>query len=339
MEAEYPPILRDAGIGGTTSVRFFIDTRGVVQRVLIAETSGHEELDSAALRVGRTFRFTPALNLDEVVPVWVTIPITFATGAAGTDGVPDEVREFADSIARERAADPGDPPADSAAPRDATLADLIQERTLTPYTVRPDLVDEREVQPALEREYPPILRDAGIGGTVNVHFFIDAKGKVQRTLLARTSGHATLDEAALRVANVFQFTPALNLDEPAPGAPVADTPTATPYTVPPNLINEEEVQQAIDDEYPPLLRDAGIGGTVHVQIFVDVAGVVQNAVVGRSSGHDPLDEAALRAARVMRFTPALDVDEPVPVWIAIPITFIADGRVYRMAEGDISGSP
>ena len=289
LAREYPPILRDAGIGGTVNVRFFIDTEGVVQRVLVAQSSGHEALDSAALRVARVFRFTPALDGDEVVPVWIAIPITF---------------------------------------------ELRRER----WTVRPDLVNDR-VQRALEREYPPVLRDAGIGGTVNVRFFIDAEGRVQRTLVARNTGYASLDEAALRVANVFRFTPALNLDEPAPGAPVADTPTATPYTVPPNLTNEEEVQQAIDDEYPALLRDAGIGGTVHVQIFVDTAGVVQNAVVGRSSGHGPLDEAALRAARVMRFTPALDVDEPVPVWIAIPITFIADGRVYRMAEGGIPGSP
>ena len=205
--------------------------------------------------------------------------------------------------------------------------------------MRPDLVGQTRTQQALEREYPPILRDAGIGGTVRVHFFIDAEGTVQRTLLARNTGHVSLDEAALRVANLFRYTPALDLDEPAPGAPVADTPTATPYTVPPNLVNEQEVQQAIDDEYPPMLRDAGIGGTVRVQIFIDAAGVVQNAVVGRSSGHDPLDEAALRAARVLRFTPALDVDEPVPVWIAIPITFIPRARVYRMAGDDTSGGP
>jgi len=216
LEAEYPPILRDAGIGGTTSVDFFVDTRGVVQRVLVAETSGHEELDSAALRVARTFRFTPALNLDEIVPVWVAIPITFATRAAGADGVPDDVREFADSIARERAADPGDPPADSAAPQDATLTDLMQEPTFTPYTVRPDLVNEREVQRALEREYPPILRDAGIGGTVNVQFFIDDEGVVQRVLVAEPSGHEALDSAALRVARVFRFNPARDEDEPIP---------------------------------------------------------------------------------------------------------------------------
>ena len=274
LAREYPPILRDAGIEGTINVRFFIDTDGVVQRVLVAQSSGHEALDSAALRVARVFRFTPALNGDEVVPVWIAIPITFELRREG-------------------------------------------------WTVRPDLVNER-VGRAFEREYPPILRDAGIGGTVRVRFFIDDDGEVQRTLVARTSGHASLDEAALRVANVFRFTPALNLDEPAPGAPVADTPTATPYTVPPNLINEEEVQQAIDDEYPAMLRNAGIGGTVHVQVFVDSAGVVQNTVVGRSSEREVLDDAALRAARVMRFTPALDQTTPVPVWIAIPITFVPD---------------
>ena len=55
-------------------------------------------------------------------------------------------------------------------------------------TVRPSLTNEREVQRALEREYPTILRDAGIGGTVIVQFFIDEEGTVQQTLVATSSG-------------------------------------------------------------------------------------------------------------------------------------------------------
>ena len=101
-------------------------------------------------------------------------------------------------------------------PPDEEAVDISAAPTFTPFTVRPDLTNEREVQRALEREYPPILRDAGIGGTVQVHFFIDEEGSVQRTLVAQTSGHASLDEAALRVANVFRFTPALNLDKVVP---------------------------------------------------------------------------------------------------------------------------
>ena len=277
------------------------------------------------------------------------------------------------------------------------LADLIDAPTFTPFTVRPDLVNEQEVQQALEEEYPRMLRDTGIGGTVNVQFFIDAEGVVQRVITAQSSGHEALDSAALRVARVFRFTPALDLDERVPvwiaipitfgtvnaaadreaaresfeavrrlrdqlradttaspadssafleavnrlreemqradeqvpagdsssptEASIADAPTFTPFTERPDLLNEQEIQQALEDEYPPLLRQAGIGGTTSVQMFVDAEGDVQNAVVEQTSGHAPLDEAAVRVARVMRFTPARNQGEIVPVWISIPITF------------------
>lgn len=101
-------------------------------------------------------------------------------------------------------------------PEDEAGASLIDGPAFTPMTVRPSLSNQRELQRALEREYPVILRDAGIGGTVLVHFFIDEEGTVRRTLVAESSGHASLDEAALRVANVARFTPALNLDKVVP---------------------------------------------------------------------------------------------------------------------------
>jgi len=66
-------------IGGTVNVHFFIDEEGRVQRTLVAQTSGHASLDEAALRVANVFQFTPALNLDKIVPVWIAIPITFQT--------------------------------------------------------------------------------------------------------------------------------------------------------------------------------------------------------------------------------------------------------------------
>ena len=102
------------------------------------------------------------------------------------------------------------------APREDEAGGLMDAFTFTPMTVHPSLTNEREVQRALEREYPAILRDAGIGGTVVVQLFIDEEGTVLRTLVDRSSGHTSLDEAALRVANVFEFTPALNLDRVVP---------------------------------------------------------------------------------------------------------------------------
>jgi protein TonB len=108
--------------------------------------------------------------------------------------------------------------------------------------------------------------------------------------------------------------------EPADGT-LNDGPTFTPYTVAPDIRNRVEVVAALDAEYPPLLRDAGVGGTTIVWFFIDRDGSVQDTRIQKSSGHDALDAAAIRVARAMRFTPALNRDVAVPVWVAFPITF------------------
>ena len=100
-----------------------------------------------------------------------------------------------------------------------------------------------------------------------------------------------------------------------------EEPVFTPYTVAPDLRNREEVGRALEREYPPLLRDAGIGGTVTVYLFIDEEGTVQNTRVHTTSGHTSLDEAALRVASVMRFSAAMNRDKKVPVWVSLPITF------------------
>jgi periplasmic protein TonB len=91
--------------------------------------------------------------------------------------------------------------------------DISRAPTFTPMTVRPELQNTREIQRALERNYPPLLRDAGIGGTPVVWFFIDENGRVLRTQLSRSSGYDALDAAAIQVANQMQFSPALNRDK------------------------------------------------------------------------------------------------------------------------------
>lgn len=91
--------------------------------------------------------------------------------------------------------------------------DISLAPVFTPMTVRPEIKNEAEVIRAMEREYPAILRDAGIGGRVLVWFFIDEAGTVRDTRVAETSGHSGLDEAAIKVADIYRFTPALNRDK------------------------------------------------------------------------------------------------------------------------------
>lgn len=102
----------------------------------------------------------------------------------------------------------GNPEKKEAPPDDIELAPVF-----TPMTVRPQLKNRQEVARALERHYPPFLRDAGIGGTVVLWFLIDEEGNVVRTQLQRPSGHKALDEAAPKVAAVMKFSPALNRDQ------------------------------------------------------------------------------------------------------------------------------
>jgi TonB family protein len=48
---------------------------------------------------------------------------------------------------------------------------------------------------------------------------------------------------------------------------------------------------------------------------------VGRTLVNVSSGHQALDEAALRVVSIIQFTPALNRDVPVPVWISLPVAF------------------
>ncbi len=89
--------------------------------------------------------------------------------------------------------------------------DISAAPTSTPFTVAPSILNVEDVQRAMVRAYPRLLRDAGIGGTVRVYFLIDSGGTVRHTSIHRSSGHQALDDAALAVADVYRFSPALNL--------------------------------------------------------------------------------------------------------------------------------
>ncbi len=98
-------------------------------------------------------------------------------------------------------------------------------------------------------------------------------------------------------------------------------PVFTPMTVRPEIRNRSEVQAALMREYPPLLRNTGVGGQVIVWFFISEDGTVLDRRVSESSGHVALDEAALQVADVFRFSPALNREHVVPVWIQLPIAF------------------
>lgn len=77
--------------------------------------------------------------------------------------------------------------------------------------------------------------------------------------------------------------------------------------------------------YPDMARQAGLEGRVTLQVYVSAAGEPLEVVVTGSSGIGTMDEAAMNAARITRWTPAKRADGvPVGVWTAMIYEFVLD---------------
>jgi TonB family protein len=353
----YPAELSAAGLGGTATVRLHITRDGAVDGLRLAAGSGYAALDEAALRVAAAMQFFPARDENGRVAVWIEVPIVFNPAEPG-----DRSRR------RPHAADG---PAFV-----ITGATASPRQRQQPQPVLPELINAAEVHQALLEAYPPLLRDAGVGGVAVIWLFIDTDGRVLRTQIASSSEQRALDEAALSAVPLMRFRPyvsdvttgqvaqtwvelpivfgagqRLPAHEPReslirlsafvvapPRVPDAATrippvperqvdiskePTFTPMTVRPELQNAREIQRELVRHYPPVLRDAGIGGTPVLWFFIDEGGNVVRTQISRSSGYPALDEAALRVAAAMRFKPAKNRDRDVSVWVEIPMVFTA----------------
>ncbi len=131
-------------------------------------------------------------------------------------------------------------------------------------------------------------------------------------------------EEDITIADVtFDANPADNMPPPPDEVEtdISAAPVWTDVDILPALKNAEEVERALTREYPPLLRDAGIGGTTVVWFFIDETGAVVKTEVHTSSTHKALDDAALKISHVYKFSPAINRDKPVPVWVSLGITF------------------
>jgi protein TonB len=135
---------------------------------------------------------------------------------------------------------------------------------------------------------------------------------------------ADIDDDITIAPTTFADNPIEDLPPPPTDDGATDisaAPVFTPMTVRPEMRNRAEVTAALMREYPPILRDAGIEGRVVVWFFISEEGVVGDRRVSQSSGQAQFDEAALRVADIIQFTPALNRDQRVAVWIEVPITF------------------
>ena len=82
---------------------------------------------------------------------------------------------------------------------------------------------------------------------------------------------------------------------------------------------QPEPIKKVPPEYPEIARKANITGRVFVLALIDRTGKVEK--IGKITGPEVFHEAARAAALQWEFTPAIQNDKPVKVWVSIPFVF------------------
>ncbi len=132
---------------------------------------------------------------------------------------------------------------------------------------------------------------------------------------------AEVDEDVTIAPTTFEDNPVEKLPPPPKAGSPSDRPSFIPRDVEPRATNDAEIQRLLQRLYPPMLRDAGVGGQVTLWLFVTEEGEVEKAQVNQSSGYDSFDAAARKVAMQMEFRPAMNRDKPIGVWVQRQITF------------------
>lgn len=90
----------------------------------------------------------------------------------------------------------------------------LDYRTFAAYVVRPEIRNRTELKRFLERSYQPIYEYTGDTGVVQVSFWINEGGMVEKAEISKSSGSRSLDRLALRLSRVLRFRPAMMAGRP-----------------------------------------------------------------------------------------------------------------------------
>lgn len=227
-----------------------------------------------------------------------------------------------------------------------TSADSARVYDLSEVEVLPRPRNAADFAAALREAYPPHLRTAGVGGTVQVGFVVGPDGVPAdvRVLATPDSG---FNAPTVQAVSLLRFTPAqvggravpvrveqpiLWRVEPEPdfvgqGVEVAE-PGAGEYELedvddPPRILNATEFQRALGRGYPAAKRAAGTGAHVEARFLVAADGTIAQAQILSSS--DPAFAVpTAQALRVLRFVPGRVAGRPVPTWVILPVEWSVD---------------
>lgn len=214
--------------------------------------------------------------------------------------------------------------------------------------VRPKMSNGVEFTAALDRLYPPHLRNAGVGDTVYLAFVIGEDGLPQNVHVLSVWDQA-FGPPSVEALSLARFSPAQ-----AQGRPVAvrvqqrivwQVPTAAGVHTDsiaervvedvseihlfrevetlPMIENIPDFARVIAQNYPSALRAAGTGGQVDTRFLVNADGRVSNVTILRTT-ESAFNEPTRRSLAIARFRPARKWGRPVAVWVEQPFAWTTE---------------
>lgn len=84
---------------------------------------------------------------------------------------------------------------------------------------------------------------------------------------------------------------------------------------------EPALRKNIQPRYPRRARARGEQGAITLELCISAQGLVDTVKILKSCGSGDLEEAAVQAARLARFTPASEGDRAVPARVRLTLTF------------------
>lgn len=113
---------------------------------------------------------------------------------------------------------------------------------------------------------------------------------------------------------------------PAPvAAPVAAAPPAPP--APPAVqlpSSDADYLQNPPPAYPPISRRLGEQGKSIIRVLIGTDGLPQRGEIGKSSGFDRLDQAAMASVMRWRFVPGKRNGVPEAMWFNVPVNWVLE---------------
>lgn len=326
----YPADALKEGVQGTVKLAMTIGADGSIRKSEVMENGGDNRLLNAALQGLRRTGFLPG----------------------AVDGVPTEmdvaveVRFF---IRKEERAEPVEVSdltvAMAPVSRDKTSEEVDEMDAYVPGVKYPEY-SRAELSRLLV--YPEVAQENGIEGEVTVSVQIDTQGKPIKAVI-RSSTHKVFEAATLDAVRKMTYTPGVKdghpvkiwltfkvefrLEDPVPDSTAQET-------APEKAEKKDGVEEyGMDDyvegatypaynptqlsrliRYPEKAREDGLEGSVTVSVQIDTDGRVLDVVV-RDSSHEIFEAEAVKAARALKFTPAVKDGKPARMWTTIAVQF------------------